>query len=110
MSPPDRRKENFASALRAELVRVLVQESGAGEAQAFRMASQVLSAVGTRYRGEKVYVREEKYDEAAVLRDFDYRNHRTVCERHGISRRTLYRILKRQAPPVAIPGAGYRSR
>ena len=30
----------------------------------------------------------------AVLREFNGRNHLEVCRRHGISRRTLYRILK----------------
>lgn len=93
-------RDSFASVLRAELVRVL-SESGAGEAQAFRMASQVMVAVATRYQGELIYVRPPKYDEQAVLRDFDFRNHRLVCERHGISRRTLYRIVQRNPGPKA---------
>lgn len=87
-------RDNFASVLRAELVRVL-SESGAGEAQAFRMASQVMVAVATRYQGERVYMCAPKYDEIAILRDFDFRNHRAICERYGISRRTLSRIVQR---------------
>jgi len=43
----------------------------------------------TRHKHRSIASRNE-----AVLREFNGRNHREVCRRHGISKRTLYRILK----------------
>lgn len=95
-----RRLDDFASVLHAKLVSVLVrvESSSASEALASQLAAEVVAHLAHTYQGELVYMRPPpKYDEAAVMRDFDYRNHRAVCDKHQISRRTLYRIVRRNS-------------
>lgn len=90
------RKEDFASALRADIVSVLVRETGAQEQYVFNVAAQIVAAVSHRYSGQSVYFSEVRYNPEQVLRDFNGRNHSEVCRRHRISRATLYRVLNRR--------------
>lgn len=89
------RTNDFLAALRSDIVRVLVAQTGAPETQVMGMASQILSVTQERFAGEKVYIPAPQYDETAVLADFNGRNHDHVCCTHGISRRTLYRVIER---------------
>ncbi len=92
------KRDDFAAALRAEIVGVLVRESGAPETHAIAMASKILQAVSHRWQGTTAYVRTpDRYDREAVLRDLKWFPTTAVCERHGISRATLWRLRKRDA-------------
>lgn len=92
------REEDFVSALRAEIVGVLVRESGAPETHAIDMASKILAAVTQRYRGTEPYIgaAAPRYDRNAVLLDLQRYPTTVVCERHGISRATLWRLRQRR--------------
>lgn len=90
------KQEDFIAAIRADIVRVLVEQTGATETHVIPMASMIIQAMQARFSGEQVYVKAPpKADAHAVLADFDYRNHKDVCRKHGISKRTLYRMLSR---------------
>lgn len=89
----DARREDFMSALRADMVREISQATGAPEGHAINIASRILRAVQQRYQGERVYVTAPRCDEQAVLRDFTGNNHREVCRAHVISRAKLYRLI-----------------
>lgn len=90
-----RRVEGFTNSLHAELVRVAT-EHGVDDSRAVQIAVRVVERIAQQYQGAEPYVSQpQRYDAQAVLRDFDYRNHDAVCAKHGISRRTLYRILRR---------------
>lgn len=87
------KRDDFAAALRAEIVGVLVRESGAPETHAIAMASMILQAVAHRYQGTTAYVRTpDRYDRAAVLRDLATLSSAEVCRKHGISRWTVQRL------------------
>lgn len=88
-----RRRDSFASTFRAELVRA-AQEHDVDESRAMRIAMKVVQRVVQHYQGNEVYVGQLRYDAAAVLRDFNGGNHDAVCLEHGISRRTLHRIVR----------------
>lgn len=90
------KRDDFAAALRAEIVGVLVRESGAPETHAIAMASKILQAVSHRWQGTEPYMRApERYDRAAVLRDLSVLPPAEVCRKHGISRWTARRIRDR---------------
>ena len=86
------RHDDFIAALRADIVRVLVEQTGGPETHVIPVASKIIAAMQLRYGGNEVYIRGPAYDAAAVLADFNHRNHAEVCRKHGISRRTLYRL------------------
>ncbi|MCX7062832.1 MAG: hypothetical protein NTZ11_18340 [Gammaproteobacteria bacterium] len=92
------KRDDFAAALRAEIVGVLVRESGAPETHAIRMASMIMQAVSHRWQGTKAYVRApDRYDRETVLRDLATMSPEEVCRRHGISRWTVQRLRQRDA-------------
>jgi Mor family transcriptional regulator len=90
------RSIDFLAALRADIVRVLVEQTGAPEGHVMGMAAQIIEVTQRRFGADSVYIRKPAYDPDAVLSDFDGRNHAAVCRKHQISRRTLYRVLHRQ--------------
>ncbi len=71
----------------------------------FRLSGDISAAVtrklqkrfgsSTVYFTEKTVSTEEHY--AAIRRDFDGSNHDEVRKMHGISKRTLYRAIEKQA-------------
>ena len=90
------KRDDFAAALRAEIVGVLVRESGAPETHAIAMASKILQAVSHRWQGTEAYVRApERYDREAVLQDLALMSPVEVCRKHGISRWTVQRLRNR---------------
>lgn len=99
----DTRREDFMSALRADMVREIAQATGAPEGHAINIAARILRAVQLRYQGERVYVPAPRCDEDAVLRDFDGSNHRAVCRDHQISRATLYRLIAQRKTTDTTP-------
>ena len=58
------------------------------------MVDEVLKELRREHGGDMFYVSlDGKPDKAAILTDFDGSNHGWVCRKHGISQRTLYRVL-----------------
>lgn len=88
---------------RYALTRVIIRSLGQSETDAARMASQMMDD------GDfldmllcEITPRDiQRYRRGAVLADFNGRNHKDVCRKHGISRQTLYRHLmeKSHNPP-----------
>lgn len=102
-----RKRDDFLSCLRAELVQSLGRlPEGTSPQRAQETAQAVVQRLARRYRGERVYIREARYDADAVLRDFQGANHAEVCQRHGLSRRTLERLVKQQRRGGSGSGSG----
>ncbi|MDN5937876.1 MAG: hypothetical protein L0H83_04375 [Salinisphaera sp.] len=92
--------------MRTRVTRVVREHTGFNERLALYIASEIIDALIEDYRGERLYVSASRAErDAAVLIDFNGRNHRAVCARHGVSRSTLYRIIgqrcRRPWPPTA---------
>ena len=109
---PVKHRDDFVSCLRAELVQSLGRLPADATPQRAQAAAQaVVRRVTLKYRGERVYIRDERYDPEAVVRDFNFANHAEVCQKHGISRATLKRLMQRQrigrvaAPKEKKPGS-----
>lgn len=86
--------QDTQSRMKNGITRVVRQHTGFSERIAVEIAAEILQRLVDDWRGERVYVchsREER--NAAVKRDFNGRNKDEVCKKHGISERTLYRIL-----------------
>lgn len=80
-----------------DLVRIIRETLGLPEKVAVPMADELARGLKGRMGGLYVPAREiREAAEAAILRDFNGRNHAEVMRRHRISRATLYRILKRR--------------
>ena len=81
-----------------DLVRIIRQSLGLPEKVAVPMADELAEGMRRRMGGLYIPVREiRETRDAAVLRDFNGRNHIEVMQGHGISRATLYRILSQNA-------------
>lgn len=97
-----RRTEGFVSTVHAELVRI-AQEHGVDPPRAELIASKLVERVSAKYQGYEPYVGRPRYDRDAVVRDFDGRNLKQVCSEHGISRSTLYRIMRQHRRTLRGP-------
>lgn len=83
-----------AVSLRHDLVRIIRESLGLSERIAVPMADELAQGLQRRMGGFYIPVREiRETRDAAVLRDFNGRNHTEVMRTHKISRATLYRIL-----------------
>ena len=89
------KNEDSLSALRSDIVREIREQTGAPESEAFKIASKIMQAMHSRFRGERFYVSAAKPSDADLLEAFDGRNHAQVCRRFMISRSTLYRAIAR---------------
>ncbi|MCK5769484.1 Mor transcription activator family protein [Algiphilus sp.] len=84
--------------VKSRMTRVIREHTGLAERIAVEMAGEAWNALVTQLGGERVYFCPSKAErDAAVIRDFNGRNHAEVCREHDISRRTLYRILNGRA-------------
>ena len=88
-------KNNSQDLLRAELTDVVRDQLGIQGPQAIQTAEALLRGLMTRLGGQGIYIPAPPRTErnAAILTDFRGNNASEVCTKHGISRRTLYRIL-----------------
>lgn len=85
------------SRIRTRLTRAVRQRIDCDERLAAFIATEAVDALLHGFRGERLYIAPSLVErDAQVLMDFDGRNHDTVCERHDISKRTLYRILHKR--------------
>jgi Mor family transcriptional regulator len=68
------------------------------ESIATPIAEAVLDALRDEFAGRALYIpaRSKAARNAAVLAEFNGRNHAEVCKKHDISRRTLYELIGRR--------------
>lgn len=81
---------------RNTLIRIIRSSLGLPETVAVPMAEELARGLSNEMGGLYITKREIRVTrDDAVRRDFTGRNHREVCRQHDISRRTLYRIIRR---------------
>lgn len=100
------REVDKAEALRSELVRALVDETGMREQMALPIAESLMCYLQRTYPGERLYIplptREYPVDRIAA----DLRRGMTtteVCRDYSLSRRTLYRLFPDGLPSPHAP-------
>lgn len=88
-------KDNYSQHLLAELTDVVRQQLGMKGPDAIVTAEALLRGLMNSMGGQGIYIPAPSRTErnAAILDDFKGNNAAEVCCKHGISRRTLYRIL-----------------
>lgn len=85
------------SHLRTRVTRAVRQKTGFSERLATFIAAEIIDGLVDQFRGERIYIGRSRIErDSAVLIEFNGRNHTDVCERHDISRATLYRILQKR--------------
>jgi Mor family transcriptional regulator len=83
-----------AANFRDDLVRIIRNALGLPESIAVPMADELAKGMKRELGGVNIPVGEIRaVRDAAVRRDFNGRNQSEVIKRHGISRRTFYRII-----------------
>lgn len=91
-------------ALRAELVRAIVEGTGVSEQMAMPFANSALGYLQRNYPGERLYIPAptRQYDvlqiQAALERGQSISR---VCSEHGLSRTTLYKLFPGGVPRPA---------
>lgn len=88
-------EQDAAVNFRNDLVRALRDQFGMSEKVAVLVLAEISAWSGNGYKNSLCItsseVRELKVE--AVLHDFNGRNHGEVMRKHGLSQRTLYRII-----------------
>lgn len=80
-----------------DLVRIIRESIGLPEKIAVPLAEELAAGLRRNMGGLYIPAREIRaVRDAAVLRDFDGRNHGAVMRAHHIGRTTLYKIIKRR--------------
>lgn len=93
----DTLERDSAVNFRNDLVRIIREALGLPEKIALPIADELASGLQRRMGGLYIPAREIRDTrDAAVLRDFNGRNHVEVMRQHSISQRTLYRIIGRR--------------
>ena len=94
MSPTDIIDIDAAVNFRNTLIRIIRSALGLPETVAVPIADELAKGLSNEMGGLYITKREIRATrDDAVRRDFTGRNHREVCRKHDISRRTLYRII-----------------
>lgn len=88
------KREDYLSALRTDIVRVLRENTGAPEGIAVKVSAEIIQAMRLRYQGKDVRFGRARVSVEQIRQAFDGRNHKKVCQELNISRRTLYRALR----------------
>ena len=87
-------EQDAAINFRNTLIRIIRASLGLPETVAMPMADELAKGLANEMGGLYITKREiRSVRDEAVRRDFTGRNHKEICRRHGISRRTLYRII-----------------
>lgn len=85
------------SHLRTRTTRVVREKTGFSEQLAVLIAGELVEILLDEFRGEQIYMSPSRLErDTAVLIEFNGRNHGEICDRHEISRSTLYRILQKR--------------
>lgn len=87
--------DDKAAAMRNEITSAIREATGLHERFANELSDEILSRLMTRWGGDRLHVPacDRAARDEAIRADFNGRNHDEVCRRHGISRRTLYRLI-----------------
>jgi len=102
------RDADRTEALRRDLVRGIVEETGVTEAVAMPFANSILAYLQRTRAGERLYIPQppRQYDLLQIQHDLEsgIPVHR-VCRRHGLSRTTLHKMFPGGLPlPQAANG------
>lgn len=98
---------DFLSDLREEAMKAIAAATCGVTVDASEIANDIVRRVQQKHQGEEPYIPgPQKYDPAAVMRDFNYRNHAEVCRRHGISRSTLKRLVRKHTESKRAAAGG----
>lgn len=89
------RKLSPIQALEDEMVQAVVTETGWKPDLVRYVVAPIIRHLSSEYAGSRIYIpKAQDIDEAEVRREFDASGDvEGCCQRFGISRRTLYRIL-----------------
>jgi len=98
------RDSDLTERLRRDIVRAIVDDTGMGEQMALPVANSVLAFLQSEYPGQRMYVpaRPKQYDVLeidAALRAGEVP--KRVCERFGVSMRTLRRMFPHGFPKAS---------
>lgn len=94
MNHTDTIEQDAAVNFRNTLIRIIRASLGLPETVALPMADELAKGMSNELGGLYITKREIRSTrDDAVRRSFNGRNHREVCRKHDISRRTLYRII-----------------
>lgn len=87
-------EKDAALNFRNTLIRVIRASLGLSESVAMPMADELAKGLSSELGGIYITKREIRSSrDELVRRDFTGRNHLEVMRKHGISKRTLYRII-----------------
>lgn len=90
-----------AEELRRLLVRGLCEQLGLTETGAMQFANPLVTFLQREYAGEQLYIPKpaRQHDLLQIMAQLEAGlSPRTVCEHHGISRRTLQRLFPQGLP------------
>ena len=94
------RNEDAAATLQMEVTEIVRAEIGYNEAFASSIASAIVRGLRRKLGGQEVYIpapdRSER--DAAIRREFNGTNLAEVCQRHGVSKSTVYRLCSPPQP------------
>lgn len=90
-------EHDVAVSFRYDLVRAIREALGLPENVAVPMADHIARGLTRRMGGLYIPSRDIRRDrDSAILSDFNGRNHAEVMRTHGISKRTLYRVISQK--------------
>lgn len=96
----DSKRESSVEALEQEFVGAVVKETGFTPSLALVVVKPIIRHLVSQYAGDRLYVpapkRQYPADEIREAMQLT-NNAEAVCDRFGISRATLYRVLKGDA-------------
>lgn len=96
-----RKRDDVIQQMLIDYQRVMRERLGVEDGIAQRVAKELLQVFQKRFGGEELYVpRAKRYDEAAVLRDFNGSNAQEVMKKHSVPERSFYRLLERHRQGV----------
>lgn len=83
-------------ALEDEMVQAVVAETGMQPEAVRFLVGPIVRHLASEYGGDRIYIpKAREIDAEQVRRDFgESKDVTLVCRTHGISRRTLYRLLQ----------------
>lgn len=88
-------QDDYGIELLYEVTAAIQEGLGYEEQIAAQMAQPITDALRRRNPAERLYIPapDKRSRDEAVRREFNGRNAREVCDRHGISRSRLYEII-----------------
>lgn len=105
--------EDVVLQLEYDLADILREDRGLHEREAFELARSLVQGMRRRYggmqlgrRGLYIPAPSKAVRNAQICQEFNGRNAKEVCKKHGIKRSRLYQIISRESgKPVGTPSA-----